>query len=110
MSNGVKLSVVIPARNEERRIEKTLQDVDTYLQKQNYGYEIIVVDGNSNDRTVEIVEKLAATLVPHLRVIVEKQNHGKGGAVKRGVLESVGDYVMFMDADNATPISEIEKF
>jgi dolichyl-phosphate beta-glucosyltransferase len=104
-----KLSVIIPAHNEEHRIEKTLLDVDAYLEKQGYEYEIIVVNNNSNDRTAEIVQKLEASTVQSCRIITETLK-GKGGAVKRGMLEANGEYAMFMDADNATPISEIEKF
>lgn len=104
-----RLSVIIPAYNEAKRIEKTLLDVDSYLEKQQYDYEIIVVDNNSNDGTGDVVKKLQETTVQNARVIRETIK-GKGAAVKRGVLESQGDYVMFMDADNATPISEIEKF
>lgn len=105
----IKLSVVIPAYNEEHRIEQTLLDVDGYLEKQNYEYEIIVVDNNSNDKTSEVVNKLEATTVQNAHVLLELTK-GKGAAVRRGILESKGEYVMFMDADNATPIHEIEKF
>ncbi|MBX4187015.1 MAG: glycosyltransferase family 2 protein [Candidatus Doudnabacteria bacterium] len=105
----VKLSVIIPAYNEEKRIERTLLDVDGYLEKQNYEYEIIVIDNNSNDRTSEVVKKLEATTVQNARVILET-TRGKGAAVRRGMFEAKGEYCVFMDADNATPISEIEKF
>lgn len=104
-----KLSVIIPAYNEEKRIEKTLLDVQNYLGKQPYDYEIVVVDNHSNDHTVDVVKKLQETSIKTLRVL-EQQVRGKGAAVKKGILEAQGDYVIFMDADNATPISEIEKF
>lgn len=105
----VKLSVVIPAYNEENRIEKTLLAVDGYLEKQNYEYEIVVVDNNSQDKTSEVVRRLRATTVQNCRVVVETTK-GKGAAVRRGMFEAVGEYSVFMDADNATPVSEIEKF
>ncbi len=105
----IKLSVIIPAYNEEKRIEKTLLDVDSYLEKQNYQYEIIVVDNNSNDRTSEVVQKLESTTVQHAKVI-KQTIRGKGAAVKMGVEQAQGEYLMFMDADNATPISQIDKF
>lgn len=104
-----RLSVIIPARNEEKRIERTLLDVDGYLEKQNYDYEIIVVVNNSNDKTFDVVKQLESTTVQNSRVILEKLP-GKGLAVQRGIFESKGDYTVFMDADNATPISEIEGF
>ncbi|MBX4191184.1 MAG: glycosyltransferase family 2 protein [Candidatus Doudnabacteria bacterium] len=105
----IKLSVIIPAYNEEKRIERTLHDVNNYLEKQDYGYEIIVVDNNSNDRTSEVVKKLESTSVKHAKIL-KQTVRGKGAAVKMGVEHAVGEFVMFMDADNATPISEIEKF
>ncbi len=105
----IKLSVIIPAYNEEHRIEKTLLDVDKYLEKQNYDYEIIVVDNNSNDHTFETVRTLEKSSVPHSKA-VQQWVRGKGAAVQRGVEEAKGEFIVFMDADNATPISEIEKF
>src|SRR3989344_7552512 len=105
----IKLSVIIPAHNEEKRIQKTLFDVDGYLGKQDYEYEIIVVDNGSNDRTAQVVKKLETTTVSHCKLI-QTQIPGTGHAVKLGVEKASGRYIMFMDADNATPISEIEKF
>lgn len=105
-----KLSVVIPAYNEEKRITDTLTSVDAYLEKQAYDYEIIVIDNNSKDRTSEVVKNLEATTIQKSTVKVVT-TPGKGAAVKEGLLKyTSGDIVMFMDADNATPISEIEKF
>lgn len=105
-----KLSVVIPAYNEEKRIADTLQNLDSYLEKQPYDYQIVVVVNNSHDRTYDVVKELEATTVQKATAMNLKEG-GKGNAVKRGILESAdGDVVMFMDADNATPISEIEKF
>jgi dolichyl-phosphate beta-glucosyltransferase len=105
-----KLSVVIPAYNEEKRITDTLMSVDAYLEKQPYDYEIIVIDNNSKDKTSEVVKNLEATSIQKSSVVLVT-TPGKGAAVKAGLLESAtGDIVMFMDADNATPISEIEKF
>lgn len=105
-----KLSVVIPAYNEEKRIADTLKNIDGYLEKQGYQYEIIVVVNNSKDRTADVVRELEQTTVQNA-VAMELKEGGKGNAVKRGILEKAsGDIIMFMDADNATPISEIEKF
>ncbi len=105
-----KLSVVIPAYNEEKRIAETLKDIDGYLEKQSYDYEIVVVVNNSKDKTFEVVQELEKTTVQKA-IAMNLTEGGKGNAVRRGILEKAsGDVVMFMDADNATPISEIEKF
>ncbi|MDP3740790.1 MAG: glycosyltransferase family 2 protein [bacterium] len=113
MANEIKLSVVIPAYNEEKRIERTLLDVDGYLEKQNYGYEILVVDNGSNDKTAEVVKHLETTTVQNAHILEQPAvvpGNNKGNAVRRGIMEAKGEYVVFMDADNATPIREIEKF
>jgi dolichyl-phosphate beta-glucosyltransferase len=106
----MKLSVIIPAYNEEKRITETLRSVDGYLKTQSYDYEIIVVVNNSKDMTYHVVcdlEKGEITKATAMNLV----EGGKGNAVKRGILQKAsGDIVMFMDADNATPISEIEKF
>lgn len=106
----MKLSVIIPAYNEESRITETLIDVSAYLQSRDYEYEIIVVVNGSSDKTFDVVQGLAAGKVKNL-VALNLLKGGKGNAVVRGILDSAtGDIAMFMDADNATPISEIEKF
>lgn len=106
----MKLSVIIPAYNEEKRITATLTSVVGYLERQSYDYEIIVVVNNSHDRTFDVVSDLASGKIANL-VAMNLPEPGKGNAVKRGILEKAsGDFMMFMDADNATPISEVEKF
>lgn len=112
MKERVKLSVVIPAYNEEKRIGRTLQDVDKYLKKQQYGYEIIVVDNHSNDNTCQVVQEYQESGVRNVvRLCLSQSVGAKGSAVRLGIMDHAqGDYIMFMDADNATPVSEIEKF
>ncbi len=109
---NLKLSVVIPAYNEGKRIQATLEDVDKYLKTQTYQYEIIVVDNGSNDNTCDVVKEYQGKGMEHVvRLCLSKSVGAKGSAVKLGIMEyALGDYIMFMDADNATPISEIEKF
>ena len=105
----IHLSVVIPAYDEEKRISATLLDVDRYLSKQKYTYEIIVVSDGSKDNTVEVVRK-AQQLVKNLRLIDNKENHGKGYVTKQGMLEAKGEYRIYVDADNAISIDQIENF
>src|SRR3989344_5075497 len=112
MNKSIKLSVVIPAYNEEKRIGKTLSDVDKYLKKQEYGYEIIVVDNHSNDGTCQVVKEYQESGVRNVvRLCLSHSVGAKGSAVRLGIMDHAqGDFIMFMDADNATPVSEIEKF
>lgn len=105
MNNKVFLSVIIPAYNEENRIGKTVESVIAYLDKQNYSWEILLVDDGSKDNTVNLVKKID----PRIIVISHNANMGKGAAVKTGMLRAGGEWGLLMDADNSTPISEIEK-
>jgi dolichyl-phosphate beta-glucosyltransferase len=108
VNSGLHLSVVIPAYNEERRILKTLERVAAYLQEQEYGSEVIVVDDGSRDRTVDVV---ASFQVRHpVRLLRNEVNRGKGYSVRRGVMNARGRYILFSDADLSTPIEELEKF
>ena len=105
-NKAMKLSVIIPAYNEENRIAKTLKAVDGYLKKQPYDYEILVVSDGSKDNTVQVARE---TGVMGLRVIDNKENRGKGYAVRKGMMEAKGDFRLFMDADNATSVDHVEK-
>ncbi|MCK4473884.1 glycosyltransferase family 2 protein [Candidatus Parcubacteria bacterium] len=102
------LSVIIPAYNEEKRLPKTLKEIDKYLRQQNYEYEIIVVNDGSKDRTSEVVECLKPD-IKHLRMIDNKINHGKGFVIRQGMLDAKGEYRVFTDADNSTSICHLEK-
>jgi len=104
----IHLSVIIPAYNEERRIGKTLANLRQYLDAQTYYYEVIVSDDGSQDTTVPIV-KIIQEGWPELKLITAVANQGKGAVVKRAMLSAKGKYLLFTDADNATPIEEIEK-
>ena len=103
------LSVVIPAYNEEKRISKTILAVGSFLRGQNYESEILVVNDGSKDKTVEIVNSLKDQ-VKNLKLVDEKVNHGKGWAVRRGMLEARGQIRLFMDADNSTNVDQIVSF
>lgn len=104
------LSWIIPTYNEEKRIEKTIREVDAYLRSKNFsdGYEIIVSDSASRDRTAEIVTELARS-IPRLR-LVRIENKGKGWAVREGMLKSHGTIRLFADADNSVSPEQADKF
>jgi len=105
----MRLSVVVPAYNEERRIGSTLKSIDEYLRRQNYDYEILVVNDGSKDNTADLVNGLRSEVVG-LRLIDNKENHGKGYVVRQGMLEAKGELRLFTDADNSTSINHLDKF
>ncbi len=98
------LSVIIPAYNEADRIGRTLLSINDYVKTQPYWYEIVVVDDGSSDDTSRVVDGLH---LPHVRVLQSDANHGKGFAVKRGMLEATGQFRIMVDADNATPFKQV---
>jgi len=102
------LSVIIPAYNEERRLPRTLAEIDEYLSRQRYDYEILVVNDGSKDKTAEVCRNLIST-IRNLQLIDNKGNRGKGYVVRQGMLMAKGDYRLFTDADNSTSIDQIEK-
>jgi dolichyl-phosphate beta-glucosyltransferase len=101
----VCLSVIIPAFNEERRLPETLAVVWTYLTAAIPEFEILVVDDGSLDNTAKVAKRFAADH-KGVRVISYQPNRGKGRAVKVGMQEGRGEFMLFLDADLATPIEE----
>lgn len=104
----IRLSVIVPAYNEEKRLPQTLKEIDEYLKTQNYGSEIIVVSDGSTDRTNEITKNLMAE-IKNLRLLEFPKKRGKGFGVRQGMLEAEGDYRLFTDADNSTSVDQVEK-
>ena len=98
------VSVVIPCFNEARKIEIDIQAALSYFGACGYSYELILVDDGSSDGTAAIVEKS-----PGVRAICYQPNHGKGRAVRTGMLQATGRYRLFADAGLCVPFSEIEK-
>jgi glycosyltransferase involved in cell wall biosynthesis len=89
----VKVSVVIPAYNEARRLPATLIAWRGFLEGQSFDSELIVVDDGSRDDTASVARTGGAT------VLELKPNRGKGGAVKAGMLAATGDAIAYADAD-----------
>lgn len=106
--NSEKLSVVVPCFNEERNIYSNIQKIHRYLENNFETFEIIAVNDGSTDKTVEELKKIRNNIP--LVIVDNEINEGKGKAVRDGILESNHEIVMFLDADLAIPIEEIEKF
>ena len=112
MSTDVcNLTVVIPAYNEGHRIQQALLKNAQYLAALPLSWEMVVVDDGSTDETKAQVKIAERKLAPEpIRFIEHPRNQGKGAAVRTGVLAAHGQYVLFCDADGATPIDELSKF
>ncbi len=102
------LSIIIPAYNEAQRIPATLESIADYLNSGRWDAEVIVVDDGSTDETVGVVEHMAFHF-DRLRVIQNGFNGGKGRAVRLGMLTATGAQRLFLDADNSTDVSELDR-
>ena len=100
----MKLSIVIPCYNESKDIASNVDKVKKYLLDNKIDHELILVNDGSKDNTKEVIDA-----IPGVKVLSYEKNRGKGGAVKYGIENATGDYVLFMDADLSTDISAISK-
>jgi len=103
-----EISVVVPAYNEEKRLDSTLPHLWRSMKRRFNKFEIIVVDDGSTDGTGELVSRFSNEH-QEVRLISYENNRGKGYAVRAGILASKGRYVLFSDADLSTPVREIRK-
>lgn len=103
----MKVSIVIPSYNEMGNLRKgTLDHVEHYLNRQKYDYDVIIVDDGSNDGSREFVKKFTDSNKKFR--LIENSHTGKAGAVTTGMLAAKGDYILFTDMDQATPIEELD--
>jgi len=98
------VTLVIPAYNEENRIEDFLKTVLDFKKKKHYLKEVLVINDGSTDRTLDILKKYK-----DIKVISHDKNKGKGAAIRTGLLAAKSDYVVFTDADGSVPIHELPK-
>lgn len=102
------LSVVIPAYNEEYNLRTgVLDSVYDYLKEQKYSWEILFVDDGSTDATAKIASDFAKKTKNF--TVLKELHRGKGGTVIAGILKAKGGIILFTDADQATPIDQLEK-
>ncbi|KAK9913522.1 hypothetical protein M0R45_037335 [Rubus argutus] len=109
------LSLIIPAFNEELRLPVALEETMNYLQQRaakdkSFSYEVVIVDDGSVDGTKRVAfEFVRKYTVDNVRVILLGRNHGKGEAIRKGMLHSRGELLLMMDADGATKVNDVEK-
>ena len=109
-----KLSIIIPAFNESKRILKNLFEIDDYISKKllSDSFSVLVVNDGSTDDTYSVVKKWIEESSKNKRnfsILSYEKNGGKGFAVKSGFLNSSSELVLYTDADGASPIQEVEK-
>lgn len=102
------LSIVIPCYNEERNLRLgALENVAHFLAKKNYSYEVIIVDDGSTDESRKLINEF---LSDHQNFrLLSRPHKGKAGTVIAGTMEAKGEYVLFTDLDQATPINQLDK-
>jgi len=102
-----KYSIVIPAYNESARIPATLASVISCIRERGWFAEVIVVNDGSTDSTAQVVREIAQS-APEVRLIENPSNRGKGYSVRAGMLQAVGEVLLFSDSDLSAPIEEAE--
>ncbi|KAG6765352.1 hypothetical protein POTOM_029387 [Populus tomentosa] len=109
------ISLVIPAFNEEHRLPGALNETINYLQERaakdkSFTYEVVIVDDGSADATKRVAfDFVKKYTVDNVRVILLGRNHGKGEAIRKGMLHSRGELLLMLDADGATKVTDLEK-
>lgn len=103
------ISVLIPAYNEERDIQRAIENVAQYLHPRFESWEIICIDDGSTDATATVIQALTQSDI-HVRAIFHANNQGKGASVRDGVCAAQGAIILFMDADGSTPIGQFDTF
>jgi dolichyl-phosphate beta-glucosyltransferase len=106
----IYLSIIVSFWNEGKRIEKTIKALDAYADSKSFKCQVILSDDKSTDNSIEIAKKYANE-IEYFEYLEPKpgQPKGKGAGIRRGILAAEGKYIMFMDADSSTPITEIDK-
>lgn len=109
------ISLIIPAFNEEHRLPGALDETLNYLQQRaskekSFSYEVVIVDDGSADGTKRVAfDFVRRYTVENVRVILLGRNHGKGEAIRKGMLHSRGELLLMLDADGATKVDDLEK-
>jgi len=104
----VDLSIIVPAYNEAQRLPPTLERLHAFLSAQPLRYEILVGDDGSKDDPGGVVERATAK-IPHLRLVRQVPNKGKGAAVRMGMLAARGQIRVMCDADCSMPPEQLPR-
>lgn len=102
------LSIIVPAFNEETRIGESLSKITSYLTRQTYTWEVLVVDDGSSDSTARLVTDVASEI--RGVCLLSQPHRGKGHAVRVGMQAAAGEYRFQCDADLSMPIDQLSRF
>ena len=103
-----KYSIVIPVYNESARVLAALTSVVGCIRTRGWDAEVLVVNDGSTDSTADVVRAFAQN-APEIRLLENPGNRGKGYSVRSGILQALGEVVMFTDSDLSAPIEEAER-
>lgn len=105
----IKLSVIIPCYNEKARFKEGLDHFLSYLNKQKYTWELILVNDGSTDNTLEQMTG-SSKRNKNIKIVSYRENKGKGYAIVQGVKHANGQLILFSDLDHSVPISTVDTF
>ncbi len=105
----VRLSVIVPAYNEEERLGESLEKIAAYLAAREGLHEVIVVDDGSVDATAAVARSVLLPSPVRFRLLRNVPNRGKGYSVRRGLMAAEGARALFTDADLSTPIEDLPR-
>lgn len=109
-ASALQVSVVVPAYNEGKRIDRSLEAICRHLEARVPAFEVIPVDDGSLDGTADAIARAAERLGPRVRTLPPERHRGKGGAVRRGILAARGEVVTYLDADLSIPVTILDQF
>lgn len=99
------ISIVIPAHNEEKSIQETLEKISGVMKKTEFPFEIITINDGSTDNTEKILEKISG-----IKVVKNAVNKGYGASLKIGIKKAEGNWIFIIDADGSYPVKSIPEF
>lgn len=105
----IRLSVIVPCYNEEKRFRDGILHYLSFLRRENYLWELILVNDGSSDQTEKLMHKIEKQN-KNVVVISYPKNRGKGFAIAEGARQAKGKYILFSDLDHSVSVETIKKF
>jgi dolichyl-phosphate beta-glucosyltransferase len=105
----IKLSIIVPCYNEEKRFKTGFEHFQSFLRKSKFGCELILVNDGSLDTTLKLM-KLYSDKRGNTKIVSYGQNKGKGFAISKGVEKARGEIILFSDIDHSVDVSTVNSF